>query len=130
MNMSTRASLAERAARVAAVAGAHADDVDVKGRFPREAVAAIYSNPNADAVEDLLRRYHVGYVYVGPLERRTYPFAGLAKFETARGLFRLAYENPEVRIYRVVGGDAEDVVLGDFCERVQRPGQGAQSEPR
>ena len=31
----------ERAERVAAVAAAHADDVDAKGRFPREAVDAM-----------------------------------------------------------------------------------------
>ncbi|MDX3928571.1 MAG: acyl-CoA dehydrogenase family protein [Shinella sp.] len=41
MNMSSSMSLAERAGRVAAVAGAHADDVDAKGRFPREAVEAM-----------------------------------------------------------------------------------------
>lgn len=41
MNMFRGASLAARAARVAAVASSHADDVDVKGRFPREAVAAM-----------------------------------------------------------------------------------------
>ncbi len=76
----------------------------------RAAVAAIYSNPNADTIEGLLRRDHVGYVFVGPLERKTYPSAGLAKFEAARTLFQLAYENPEVRIYRVVGGDSQDVI--------------------
>lgn len=41
MNASSGASLAGRAARVAAVAEAHADDVDTKGRFPSEAVAAM-----------------------------------------------------------------------------------------
>ena len=41
MNVSTGTSLAERATRVAAVAEVHADDVDVKGRFPAEAVAAM-----------------------------------------------------------------------------------------
>jgi acyl-CoA dehydrogenase len=41
MNVSTGASLAERAARVAAVAEAHVDDVDGNGRFPAEAVAAM-----------------------------------------------------------------------------------------
>ncbi len=41
MTMSAGSSLAERAQRVAAVAAAHADDVDVKGRFPREAVDAM-----------------------------------------------------------------------------------------
>ena len=34
-------SLAERAGRVAAVAAAHADDVDTGARFPREAVEAM-----------------------------------------------------------------------------------------
>ena len=41
MNMSASASLEERAKRVAAVAAAHADDVDAKGRFTREAVEAM-----------------------------------------------------------------------------------------
>ena len=41
MNMSASASLEERAKRVAAVAAAHADDVDAVGRFPREAVDAM-----------------------------------------------------------------------------------------
>ena len=41
MNMSASASLEERAKRVAAVAAAHADDIDAKGRFPREAVDAM-----------------------------------------------------------------------------------------
>ena len=79
-------------------------------RERKAAVEAIYSNPSAEAVESLLRRHHVGYVYVGPLERKTYPRAGLAKFDAAPQLFQLAYENPEVRIYRVVGGESEDVL--------------------
>ena len=37
MTMTVGSSLSERAARVAAVAAVHADDVDAKGRFPREA---------------------------------------------------------------------------------------------
>ncbi|MEO8430930.1 MAG: DUF2298 domain-containing protein [Acidobacteriota bacterium] len=77
----------------------------------KDAVRAIYSNPNANAVEGLLRRYHVGYVTVGALERQTYPAAGLAKFAAATRLFDVAYENPDVRIYRVRGGDTDDVVL-------------------
>ncbi|MGE5277260.1 MAG: DUF2298 domain-containing protein [Acidobacteriota bacterium] len=89
----------------------------------RSAVEAMYSNPSADAVETLLRRYHVGYVYVGPLERKTYPKAGLAKFETARELFRVVYENPQARIYRVVGGDSEDV-LAPSREELPAPAAG------
>ena len=76
----------------------------------KAAVETIYSHPGADAVERLLRRYHVGYVYIGRLERKTYPQAGLTKFGLARDLFHLVYENPEVRIYSVVGGDSEDVI--------------------
>lgn len=76
----------------------------------REAVKAIYSNPSADAIEGLLRKYHVGYVYAGWLETKTYPPAGLKKFDEARDLFQLVYENPESRIYRVVGGDSQDVI--------------------
>ncbi|MCJ8054548.1 acyl-CoA/acyl-ACP dehydrogenase [Shinella curvata] len=41
MTLTVGSSLAERAERVSAVAAVHADDVDVKGRFPREAVDAM-----------------------------------------------------------------------------------------
>lgn len=41
MTMPASMSLAQRAARVAAVAAAHADDVDARARFPREAVDAM-----------------------------------------------------------------------------------------
>ncbi len=77
----------------------------------KDAVRDIYSSTREPGVESLLRRYHVGYVYVGGLERRTYPAAGLAKFGSTKELFRVAYENSEVTIYRVVGGDSEDVLL-------------------
>jgi YYY domain-containing protein len=102
--------------------------VQQRGNSPEEiarrkvAVEAIYSNPSADAIEGLLRRYHVAYVYVGPLERRTYPRTGLAKFDAARNLFPVAYENPQVRIYRVAGADAEDVIAP---ERETLPAEGA-----
>ncbi len=76
----------------------------------RAAVQDIYTSSKASAVEGLLRRYHVGYVYVGALERKTYPAAGLAKFRTAKDLFSVAYENPEAAVYRVAGGDSQDVV--------------------
>jgi YYY domain-containing protein len=92
----------------------------------RSAVQAIYSNPGADSIEGLLRQYHVGYVYVGPLERRTYPRTGLAKFDTAKQLFALAYENPQVRIYRVSGGDTEDVIEPKR-EELPTPAAAAQS---
>lgn len=76
----------------------------------REAVKTIYTAKEANRIEPLLRRYHVGYVYVGWLERETYPGEGLKKFDRDKSLFELAYENADVRIYRVVGGDSEDVL--------------------
>lgn len=85
----------------------------------RADVDAIYTIPSAEAAVALMRRYHVGYVYVGWLERKTYPADGLLKFGEATQLFQLAYENPEARVYRVVGGDTQDVIT--VRERVPVP---------
>ena len=75
------------------------------------AVKTIYSSADAAIAERLLKRYRVAYVYVGWLERKTYPAPGLAKFKVDTDLFQLAYENPETSVYRVAGGPAQDVVL-------------------
>ena len=77
----------------------------------RLAVRAIYSEADSGRVAPLLKRYGVGYVYVGWLERKTYPVAGIQKFRTDNALFELVYENPETQIYRVAGGPAQDVLL-------------------
>jgi YYY domain-containing protein len=74
-------------------------------------VRTMYSHSNTQRALDLLHRYGIGYVYVGPLEKKTYPAAGLQKFGTRPDLFQLAYENPDVRIYRVAGSPAQDVLL-------------------
>jgi YYY domain-containing protein len=74
-------------------------------------VRTIYSHPEAAPAQALLKRHRVAYVYVGPLERKTYPPAGLQKFKTNPDLFQLAYENPDVQIYRVAGGPGEDVLV-------------------
>lgn len=72
----------------------------------RAAVTTIYSSPGADLIEPLLRRYRVGYVYVGWLEQATYPQAGLQKFANARRLFEEVFAYRDVRIYRVIGAGA------------------------
>ena len=77
----------------------------------REAVRSIYMSPEAGRIESYLRRYRVGYVYVGWLERKTYPAAGLQKFRADKERFELVYENPETQIYRVAGGPAQDVLI-------------------
>ena len=74
-------------------------------------VERVFSSSDVRSVSGTLRKYHVGYVYVGPLERQTYPAEGLRKFASGTDLFQIAYENPDVKIYRVIGGDAEDVVV-------------------
>jgi DNA-binding beta-propeller fold protein YncE len=73
-------------------------------------IKQIFSSPDLRGIRELLRSYHVGYVYVGWLERQTYPAEGLKKFSEAQDLFQIAYENPDVRIYRVIGGDSQDVI--------------------
>lgn len=77
----------------------------------KRAVETIYSTTDARQAETLLKRYRVGFVYVGWLERRTYSAAGLRKFKTNPQSFELAYENPEVSIFRCVGGPTQDVLL-------------------
>jgi YYY domain-containing protein len=74
-------------------------------------VRTIYSSPESALVEPLLRRYRVGYVYVGKVERKAYPAAGLRKFRTDPDLFQLVYENTEAQVYRVAGGPAQDVLV-------------------
>ena len=78
---------------------------DARSRRAARRSETMYSDPDGRrASRRCSRRYHVGYVYVGWLERKTYPAAGLQKFRTSRDLFELVYENPETQIYRVVGG--------------------------
>jgi YYY domain-containing protein len=87
----------------------------------REAVQEIYSSTDLEKVRNLLRRYHVGYVYVGWLERQTYPGPGIAKFEESPALFKVAYANPEAQIYSVVGGDSQDVIAAPVRETIAAP---------
>jgi uncharacterized membrane protein len=53
---------------------------------------------------EILRRYDVGYVYVGPYERLYYSAEGLAKFDqmVAEGYLRLVYDWDGVKIYEVI----------------------------
>jgi YYY domain-containing protein len=65
-------------------------------------VRSIYTDTNPVAVHDILKRYGVEYIYLGPLERIYYPGEGLNKFEQLNGqLWEKVYETAEVQIYRV-----------------------------
>lgn len=61
-----------------------------------------YSTSDPNQAYRIFTRYNVRYVVVGPLERAYFP-AGQDKWEPLRGLlWDLVYENPGVKIYRVI----------------------------
>jgi tetratricopeptide (TPR) repeat protein len=52
----------------------------------------------------VIAKYHIGYIYIGPIERLVYGTAGMAKFEELaqpQGPLSLAYQNDGVSIYQV-----------------------------
>ncbi|HEX9374513.1 MAG TPA: DUF2298 domain-containing protein, partial [Roseiflexaceae bacterium] len=68
-------------------------------------VHQIYRSTSPDEALRLLSKYHVGYVYVGPIERAAYGEAGMLKFDQMNGTYlRLAYQNDGVKIYAVDDG--------------------------
>jgi YYY domain-containing protein len=69
-------------------------------------VHTIYTTPDVETTLRLLGRYEVQYVYVGPLERLYHGGPGLSKFEALPAYFERVYENPGVRIYRVIDRNA------------------------
>ena len=64
----------------------------------RDDVSLLYSTTDVATGEALMRKYHVDLVFVGPLERRTYPAAGLAKFDEW-GITRPVFTSGNVTIY-------------------------------
>ena len=67
-------------------------------------VNTLYETEDPARALAVIERYDVDYVYVGELERRYYPEAGIAKFEGAlRPFLEPVYANEEVTLYRVVG---------------------------
>ncbi|MCC6450376.1 MAG: hypothetical protein IT574_07435 [Candidatus Aureabacteria bacterium] len=66
-------------------------------------IARIYGATVKREALPLLRKHRVSYVYVGTLERKKYPRAGLDAFA---GAFPLVYRGRDVLIYRVPGEGA------------------------
>jgi Flp pilus assembly protein TadD len=65
-------------------------------------VQTIYSTLDSSEALQLLSKYHVGYVYVGPIERAAYGEPGAAKFDQMEGAYlTLLYKNESVTIYEV-----------------------------
>jgi len=60
---------------------------------------------NLQETKALIEELDITYIYVGQLERTVYPVRSLAKFDTLleEDYLESAYENPEVRVYKVRG---------------------------
>ncbi|MBI2962906.1 MAG: hypothetical protein HYY35_04065, partial [Deltaproteobacteria bacterium] len=71
-------------------------------RQRRDDVRTLFSTTDPALAERLLKKYQVDLVFVGALERRTYPAAGLAKF-ASWGLTAPVFEDGEVTIYATPG---------------------------
>ena len=99
-------------------------------------VQLMYETPDWSQLLTLLRKYHVEYVYVGPLERAYYSEAGLRKFRDLVGsVFDLVYVDPApadgvvdfsrgAQLYRV-----KDGALGGPSAAVGCPATGAACGP-
>ena len=64
-------------------------------------ITAIYTNTNPEAVLSLLKRYDAHYLYVGSIEKTTYPQANLNRFS---GFMQTVYSANDVTIYEVPEG--------------------------
>jgi len=60
-------------------------------------IATLFTTVSLEQTEELLDKYAIRFVYVGPLERERYPAAALAKFAT---LMETVYDSAGVTIYR------------------------------
>ncbi len=67
----------------------------------REDVAQMYSSPTAAGALDLLRRYDVRYVVVGPLELTDHGDAGVAKWDS---LGERVFDGGGTVVWRLAGG--------------------------
>jgi uncharacterized membrane protein len=67
-------------------------------------VQTLYDTPVVEIASQLLQKYDVRYIIVGPLERVYYNPAGLAKFDAmvAAGSLQVVYTNEQVTIYEVL----------------------------
>jgi YYY domain-containing protein len=65
-------------------------------------VQLIYSTLDQNEALRLLSKYHVGYLYIGPIERAAYGVFGATKFDQMDGSYlNLVYNNEAVKIYQV-----------------------------
>ncbi|GIW44442.1 MAG: hypothetical protein KatS3mg077_1724 [Candidatus Binatia bacterium] len=66
-------------------------------------VTLAYTTEEKDTLAQILDRYKVSLVYVGPLERRTYAGGNLERFRAWTDVLTPIYQNPGVTIFAVNG---------------------------
>jgi len=74
----------------------------------RNDVSALYRSDDPEEIRTLAAKYGIDYVCVGATERRAYTPAQLAKFDRMPGLFRPAFRNKTVTVYRLARAPAPD----------------------
>lgn len=67
-----------------------------------EDVKTIYKSKNVNKAYDLLKKYRVSHVYIGPIEIKEYGLKGLKKFKENTDKFKPVYSDKEVTIYEVL----------------------------
>ena len=76
---------------------------DQKSRREQD-VYRLYNEPDTELALNLLKRYNVDYVYIGPFERAAYAPAGVEKFAAMTEALERVYDDGDVQIYRVKAG--------------------------
>jgi len=69
----------------------------------KDDVKKLYTTDSKQVATDILRRYHIALVYVGPLERRVYAGGNLKRFEEWGDLLTPVYSNAGVTIFAAQG---------------------------
>jgi DNA-binding beta-propeller fold protein YncE len=77
-------------------------------------VEELYNTTDVSRAEQLLHKYHIDLIFVGPLERQTYKSAGLAKFDNWPAVQRV-FANRDVTIYATPG---QRTVVKTWIEKV------------
>ena len=62
---------------------------------------SIFTTTDQEQLKHLLSEYNVQYIYVGPLERIYYAGDGINKFDQPNPLWKLVYQNEQVKIFQV-----------------------------
>ncbi len=66
-------------------------------------IAQFYNTSDPTAAKAFLKKYNVGYIIMGQLEKADYPGSGLAKFAALNGqLWRQVYHEADTMIYQVI----------------------------